>query len=73
MILRHIWQEAMDEVEHLRHTSVNRALYRKRQETIERVFADAKENQGMRWARYRGLKKKRYKRCLLLVPSTSKN
>ncbi|MGX8238815.1 transposase, partial [Exiguobacterium undae] len=54
---RHVWQEAMDEVEHLRHTSVNRALYRKRQETIERVFADAKEKHGMRWARYRGLKK----------------
>ncbi|WP_354020159.1 IS1182 family transposase [Exiguobacterium sp. PvP048] len=57
MILRHIWQEAMDEVEHLRHTPVNRALYQKRQETIERVFADAKEKHGMRWARYRGLKK----------------
>ena len=40
-----------------RHTLVNRALYQKRQETIERVFADAKEKHGMRWARYRGLKK----------------
>ena len=47
----------MDEVEHLRHTVVNRALYRKRQETIERVFADTKEKHGMRWSRYRGLKK----------------
>ncbi len=49
MILRHIWQEEMDEVKHLRHTSVNWALYRKRQETIERVFADSKEKHGMRW------------------------
>lgn len=57
VILRHLWQEAMDEVEHLRHTDVNRALYRKRQETIERVFADAKEKHGMRWTRYRGVKK----------------
>jgi len=47
----------MDEVEHLRHTDVNRALYRKRQETIERVFADAKEKYSMRWTRYRGVKK----------------
>lgn len=43
----------MDEVEHLRHTDVNRA----RQETIERVFADAKEKHGMRWTRYCGVKK----------------
>ena len=57
VIHRHLWQEAMDEVEHLRHTVVNRALYRKRQETIERVFADTKEKHGMRWSRYRGLKK----------------
>ncbi len=57
VILRHLWQEAMDEVEHLRHADANRALYRKRQETIERVFADAKEKHGMRWTRYRGVKK----------------
>ncbi|HCV53764.1 MAG TPA: hypothetical protein DGL70_10430 [Exiguobacterium sp.] len=30
VIHRHLWQEAMDEVEHLRHTVVNRELYRKR-------------------------------------------
>jgi len=48
----------MDEVEHLRHTVVNRALYRKkRQETIERVFAHTKEKHDMRWSRYRELKK----------------
>ncbi len=44
-------------MEHFRHTVVNRELYRKRQETIERVFADTKEKHGMRWSRYRGLKK----------------
>lgn len=65
VILRHLWQEAMDEVEHLRHTDVNRALYRKRQETIIRVFTDAKEKHSMHWTRYRGVKKRRFKRCLL--------
>ena len=30
---------------------------RKRKETIERVFADAKEKYGMRWTSLRGLKK----------------
>ncbi len=57
VIHRHVWQDAIDEVEHLRHTPVNRQLYARRKETIERVFADAKEKHGMRWTRYRGLKK----------------
>ena len=57
VIYRHLWQDAMDDVEHLRHTNLNRVLYRKRQETIERVFADVKEKHGMRWTRHRGLKK----------------
>lgn len=30
---------------------MNRALYRKRQETNERVFEDTKEKHGMRWTR----------------------
>ena len=30
-------------------------LYNKRKETIERVFADAKEKYGMRYTLYRGL------------------
>lgn len=49
VIHRHLWQEAIDEVEHIsKHTDVNRTLYRKRQETTERVFADTKEKHGMR-------------------------
>jgi hypothetical protein len=32
-------------------------IYAKRKETIERVFADAKEKHGMRWTTLRGLKK----------------
>ena len=32
-----------------------RELYKKRKETIERVFADAKEKHAMRYTRYRGL------------------
>lgn len=48
VILLHLWQEAMDEVERLRHTDLNRTLYRKRRETIERAFADVKEKHGIR-------------------------
>ncbi|MFY4777463.1 IS1182 family transposase [Metabacillus sp. RGM 3146] len=57
VIERHLWQEHLEEVEHLRHTDENKSIYAKRKETIERVFADAKEKHGMRWTTLRGLKK----------------
>ena len=56
-ITRHIWADYMEEVEHLRHTSINKKIYSMRKETIERVFADMKEKHGMRWTTLRGLKK----------------
>ncbi len=49
----------MDEVEHLRLTDLNKSIYKKRKQTIERIFADAKEKHGMRWTKYRGLEKSR--------------
>ncbi|MFI8622802.1 IS1182 family transposase [Bacillus altitudinis] len=56
-IHRHIWQDYLDEADHLRLTQMNKDIYAKRKETIERVFADAKEKHGMRWTKLRGLKK----------------
>src|SRR5690606_11140448 len=41
--------------DHLRHTEINKNIYEKRKETIERVFADGKEKHGMRWTTLRGL------------------
>lgn len=58
----------MDEVAHLRHTDSNRALYLKRHETLERVFEDVKEKHDIRWSRYCGVKKRRFKRCLRSLP-----
>jgi hypothetical protein len=58
----------MEEVNHLRHTEENKQLYALRKETIERVFADAKEKHGMRWTTLRGLKKVTLQGCLLLHP-----
>jgi transposase len=55
LIQRHIWQEYLDLVEQLRKTERGRALYDKRKETIERVFADAKEKHAMRYTQHRGL------------------
>lgn len=57
VITRHIWQEYLEEAEHLRHHEDVKQIYAKRKETIERVFADAKEKHGMRWTTLRGLKK----------------
>ena len=39
----------------VRDTPKYQTLYKKRKETIERVFADAKEKHAMRYTQYRGL------------------
>ena len=54
-VQRHIWKEYEELAEDIRHTPKYRDLYQKRKETIERVFADAKEKHGMRYTPYRGL------------------
>ena len=38
-----------------RYTPKYKDLYKRRKETIERVFADAKEKHAMRYTQYRGL------------------
>lgn len=55
MLQTHIWQEYLDLVEQIRKTDTGKAIYAKRKETIERVFADAKEKHAMRYTHYRGL------------------
>jgi len=55
ILTRHIWQEYLDLVEQLRKTDRGRQIYEKRKETIERVFADAKERHAMRYTQHRGL------------------
>lgn len=57
LIQRHLWEAFLEEAEHLRHSYEIKQIYSKRKETIERVFADAKEKHGMRWTTLRGLKK----------------
>lgn len=56
-VTRHLWQYYLDQVEELRYTETNKQLYKRRKETIERVFADAKEKHGLRWTNYRSLEK----------------
>ena len=51
----HIWQDYLDALEQLRKTDYGKSLYAQRKETIERVFADAKEKHAMRYTHHRGL------------------
>ena len=57
MITRHVWEIANEETNHIRYTEEWKNIYPMKKETIERVFADAKENHGMRFTRLKGIKK----------------
>ena len=55
VLTTHIWQEYLDLVEQIRKTDLAKDIYAQRKETIERVFADAKEKHAMRYTHHRGL------------------
>jgi len=57
IVNRHIWEPYMELAEDYRHTPEYRDIYKLRSETIERVFADAKEKHAMRYTQLRGLQK----------------
>ncbi len=54
-VTRHVWQPYIELAEDVRYTPKYQELYSRRKETIERVFADAKEKHAMRYTHYRGL------------------
>jgi len=56
-VTRHVWADYVEQAEEYRYVPQYREIYRQRKETIERVFADAKEKHGMRYATMRGLAK----------------
>ncbi len=68
MVTCHIWQEYVEEADQLRHHIDVKPIYAKRKETIESVFADAKEKHGMRWTTLRELKKLTMQAMLTLLP-----
>lgn len=59
VVIRHVWEEHKEAVNAHRLTETGKRLYRRRQETVERSFADAKELHGHRYARFRGVAKVR--------------
>ncbi|RXT05288.1 hypothetical protein EIZ39_18105 [Ammoniphilus sp. CFH 90114] len=56
VITQHIWESFKDKIRVNRLTISGKMLYKKRSQTIERSFADAKELHGLRYCRLRGLR-----------------
>lgn len=54
-VTKHIWSEYIEMAEDIRCTPKYKAIYTLIKETIERVFADAKEKHSMRYTLFRGL------------------
>lgn len=63
-ITRHVWAEARERTDAHRKTPWGKAIYKRRKETVERSFADAKQLHGHRYARMRGLIKVAWQ-CLM--------
>ena len=63
-ITRHVWQDARERTDAHRLTLWGKAIYKRRKETVERSFADAKELHGHRYARFRSLAKVKFQ-CLI--------
>lgn len=57
MLTRHVWADARERTDAHRLTDWGKALYKRRKETVERSFADAKQLFGHRYARFRSLAK----------------
>jgi len=64
VVTRHVWENYIELAEDVRHSPKGKAIYSMRGQTIERVFADAKEKHFMRYTHYRGLAKLRMQTLL---------
>ena len=64
IVTRHVWQDALDSVTAFTKTEKGRRIYAWRKETIERSFAEAKQNHGLRYARMLGIQDMR-EQCFL--------
>ena len=51
----YVWHDYIERAEDVRHSPIGKKTYALRSQTIERVFADAKEKHSMRYTPYRGL------------------
>ena len=63
-VTRHVWGGYREKVDSHRLTTTGKAIYKRRKETVERSFADAKQLHGHRYVRMRGLLRAK-EQCLL--------
>jgi len=70
VITRHVWQDARERTDAHRLSDWGKRLYKRRKETVERSFADAKKLHGHRYARFRGLTAVA---CQCLLAATAQN
>jgi len=64
VLTRHVWEQSRERIDQHRLQRVGKRIYKRRKETVERSFADAKQLHGHRYARMRGLAKVQ-QQCLL--------
>lgn len=57
VVTMHVWENYIERAEDIRHSPKGKEIYALRSQTIERVFADAKEKHFMRYTTYRGVAK----------------
>ena len=69
-ITRHVWTDARQRTDANRLTAWGKAIYKRRKETVERSFADAKQLHGHRYARFRSLTKVA---CQCLIAAAAQN
>ena len=70
LITRHVWQDARERCDAHRLTAWGKTIYKRRKETVERSFADAKQLFGHRYARFRTLTRVR---CQCLLAAAAQN
>jgi transposase len=64
VVTRHVWEASRERIDQHRLNRVGKRIYKRRKETVERSFADAKQLHGHRYARMRGLTRVQ-QQCLL--------
>ena len=67
VITRHVWQDYKDAVDERRLTEEFNDIYPKRKESIERVFADCKEQHNLRFTRLKGLKRNQHQVLMIFA------
>lgn len=65
IITRHVWEEYKEMADEIRYTEKWKEIYPLRKETIERVYADCKEQHGLRFTRIKGLRKNQHESLII--------